>query len=85
MLRSTAYTTLLRDGRYGLARRLAMAEAASRESARDALIEAGRALARRDRDGWRAACLLAAAHYRAAGDASMATHWTRRASLSRAV
>lgn len=64
-----------------VAHRLIAAQNASREMAQDALQDAGRALARRDRAGFIAACKLTAQHYRNAGDASMAAHWQRRANV----
>jgi hypothetical protein len=61
--------------------RLTLAQNESRELARDALQDAGRALSRRDRAGFRAACILAAQHYRNAGEATLAAHWNRRANI----
>jgi hypothetical protein len=66
-------------GRYTLATRLAAAQDESRAAAHDAVLDIGKMMARRDRAGCYAAMVLAAAHYRNAGDASMAQHWDARA------
>jgi hypothetical protein len=75
--------TMMRDGRIGQLIRLRAAQEDSREAARNAVIDIGRIVAGRgrryDRDECRAAMVLAAAHYRNAGDASMAQHWDARA------
>lgn len=68
-------------GQYTLGQRIAAAEAESALNARDALRDAGRALARGDGAAWREACILAAAHYRCAGEHDLAAHWTRRAKV----
>lgn len=72
-------------GRYTLAQRIADAERASLEMARTVCLEIGRMMARRDRDGAIAAMFTVAAHYRNAGDASMAAHWTARANHLRSI
>lgn len=64
-----------------VAQRLIVAQNEAREMAADALRDAGRAMARRDRAGFRAACILAAQHYRNAGEATLAAHWNRRANI----
>lgn len=71
-------------GKFTLAQRLRAAEDESRELARLTLMHAGKALARRDRAGFVSACVEAAAHYRNAGDATLAAHWQNRANMLRA-
>jgi len=66
-------------GRYTLAARLAAAQDASRAAAHDAVLDIGKMLARRNRTGCHAAMVLAAAHYRNAGEIALAAHWDARA------
>ena len=71
--------TLQRDGRYNMAMRLLEAQRDSLVAAQSAVLDIGKMLARRNRKGCHAAMVLAAAHYRNAGEASMAQHWDARA------
>jgi hypothetical protein len=66
-------------GRYTLASRLAAAQDESRAAAHDAVLDIGKMMARRNRAGCHAAIVLAAAHYRNAGEAALAAHWDARA------
>jgi len=66
-------------GRYSLATRLAAAQDESRAAAHDAVLDIGKMLARRNRTGCYNAMVLAAAHYRNAGEIALAEHWDARA------
>jgi hypothetical protein len=66
-------------GRYTLATRLAAAQDASRAAAQDAVLDIGKMMARRNRRGCYDAMVLAAAHYRNAGEIALAAHWDARA------
>jgi hypothetical protein len=70
---------LQRDGRFSLAMRLLEAQRESLVAAQSAVLDIGKMLGRRNRKGCYDAMVLAAAHYRNAGDASMAQHWDARA------
>jgi hypothetical protein len=71
--------SLQRDGRFNMAMRLLEAQRDSLAAAQAAVLDIGKMLARRNRTGCYDAMILAAAHYRNAGDASMAQHWDARA------
>jgi hypothetical protein len=70
---------LQRDGRFSMAQRLLDAQRESLLAAQYALVDIGRAMARRNHGACYDAMILAAAHYRNAGDANMAAHWDIRA------
>lgn len=70
-------------GRFTLAQRLAAAQEESRAAAHTTLLNVGKMVARRDRAAAVAGMIEAAAHYRNAGDATLAAHWQRRAASLR--
>jgi hypothetical protein len=70
---------LQRDGRFSMAARLLDAQRESLVAAQSAVLDIGKMMARRNRAGCHAAMVLAAAHYRNAGEAALAAHWDARA------